>query len=107
MRAYAYWQARRGAAAQGPAAVPTILYFTTPSCVQCRAQQTPAIERLRSYIGDRLQVRQVDALAEPETAERFGILTVPTTVVLDAAGKVLAVNLGFASTEKLASQLGA
>ena len=27
--------------------VPTILYFTTPTCIPCKTQQTPALKRLQ------------------------------------------------------------
>jgi hypothetical protein len=39
-------------------------------------------------------------------ARAFRIMTVPSTVVLDARGVVLAANQGFATTERLAEQVG-
>jgi len=50
-------------------------------------------------------VRKVDALAEPELADTWGVLTVPTTVVLDPSGKARAVNYGVAEASKLIEQL--
>ena len=47
----------------------------------------------------------VDAAHQPEIAGAFGILTVPSTVVLDPDGRVAAVNHGFASTQQLVRQL--
>jgi len=38
-------------------------------------------------------------------AQRYQVLTVPTTVVLDAAGYVHAVNYGFANTQRLLEQV--
>jgi hypothetical protein len=48
----------------------------------------------------------VDALIEPQLAARFGILTVPSTVVIGPAGDVRAINNGTATAERLATQVG-
>jgi thioredoxin 1 len=39
-------EASAGAGAE--AGMPTILYFTTPDCVQCRLRQSPILEQLLS-----------------------------------------------------------
>jgi thioredoxin 1 len=49
----------------------------------------------------------VDASAQPSVAQTFGVLTVPTTVVLDARGRPVAVNHGFTPADRLASQVRA
>ena len=85
--------------------LPTILYFTTPDCVACKTMQMPALERVREYMGDCLQVIEVNAQAEPELADRWGVLSVPTTFVLDGSGEPAQVNYGAASAEKLVKQL--
>ncbi len=83
---------------------PTLLYFSTPQCAQCRAQQWPAIERALASFTD-VFVQKIDALAEPQLADRWGVLTVPTTILVDRTGQVRAVNYGLASASKLAGQL--
>ena len=50
-------------------------------------------------------VRSLSAFDHPELVQRVGILTVPATVVLDAAGAVRHLNLGYASDGKLREQL--
>jgi hypothetical protein len=40
-----------------------------------------------------------------ELAQRYQVLTVPTTVVLDATGQAHAVNYGFANTKRLLEQI--
>jgi thioredoxin 1 len=85
--------------------LPTILYFTTPSCVPCRTVQAPAIERLTSLYKDTLQVVKIDAEAQPDVADHWGVLSVPTTFVIDPAGKPRFVNNGVTRTEKLQEQL--
>lgn len=80
---------------------PTVLYFHGDRCGDCVVQE-----------------REIDALliAHPDVAiradhapsglsARFGVLTVPTTVVLDGAGRPRAVNYGLARRETLERQL--
>jgi hypothetical protein len=52
-----------------------------------------------------VRVIEVDASARPDVASRFGVLTAPTTVVLEPDGRVRALNHGFAGADRLASQL--
>ena len=81
--------------------IPTLLYFTTPTCAPCKTIQRPAIERLKQLVGDRLQVVEIDASSQPEVARQWGVLSVPTTFVLDAAGRPRHVNHGVAPMDKL------
>jgi len=87
--------------------VATILYFTTPTCAPCKTQQIPALARLREQLGETVQIVQVDATEQPEAATRWGVLSVPTTFVINERGTTLAVNHGVAPAEKLREQLGA
>lgn len=84
--------------------IPTILYFTTEDCAQCRAYQQPALEALQKIVGN-LMVRKLDAVREKAMASRFNVMTVPSTVVVSADGTVQAVNYGLATTETLRRQL--
>ncbi|MGH2524287.1 MAG: thioredoxin family protein [Anaerolineales bacterium] len=84
---------------------PAILYFTTPDCVPCHTQQRPALERLLSELAGNLQVVEVDASARPSVADHWGVLSVPTTFILDAAGQPRRINHGVASATKLKQQL--
>ncbi len=84
---------------------PLILAFSTPDCVPCRTAQKPALEQLQRRFPGRVDVREVDASVHPELADRFGILTVPSTVVVRADGRILAVNYGLARADKLTAQL--
>lgn len=83
---------------------PGLLYFTTETCVQCRTRQWPAIQRALTSHGAPIDVKRIDAVENPELADRWGVLTVPTTVVLDRTGRALAVNYGVAETPKLVEQ---
>ena len=84
---------------------PVIVYFTTPDCVPCKTIQRPALNEVSALFGEKLQVIEVDATQRPELAKRWGVMTVPTTFVLDARGKARYVNNGVARVEKLMEQL--
>ncbi|WP_119068566.1 thioredoxin family protein [Aggregatilinea lenta] len=85
--------------------VPAIVYFTSPECGPCRAYQRPAIERVLRDLGDAVQVVEVDALAQPDEAKRWGVMTVPTTFILDRTGHPRQVNNGVAGPDTLKHQL--
>lgn len=79
---------------------PYILYFTGESCSVCRTHQEPALARLGS-----VRIDKVDAVAERDLADRFSVYTLPTTVVMSAAGTALHVNYGYTPAPKLERQL--
>lgn len=81
---------------------PTLLYFRGDGCPAC-----PAQARYLAQLAGRVAIRTIDAEAEPETAVRYGVFTLPTTILVDAAGAVRDVNYGLTNTQKLARQLEA
>ena len=82
-----------------------IVYFTTPTCAPCKTMQRPAIDSVKKKLGERLQVIEVDASQQPDLAQDWGVLSVPTTFIIDTAGNPRHVNHGVASAEKLTQQL--
>jgi len=96
------WQSL-GAAPDGR---PTLVTFSTPSCAACRSAQAPAVSAVEQRLGaSEVRVIRVDAAQRPEIARAFGVQTVPSTVVLAPAGRVVAVNQGFAPSRRLVEQL--
>ncbi len=86
---------------------PTLVYFWTSSCGQCKPQERE-IERAKASLreaGESLTVRPVNALDNPELARTLHVFTVPTTVLLDAHGRVTAWNAGFAPARKILEQV--
>ena len=85
----------------------TLIAFSTSSCAACHQAQGPAIDLARQQLGDdAFRLIKVDASRQPEAARAFGILTVPSTVVLAADGnQVVALNHGFAPSARLVQQL--
>jgi hypothetical protein len=88
-----------------PSGRPAVIAFSTPSCVECRVRQAPALSRLAAALGDQVTVRSLSALEHPDLVKKIGILTVPATIVLDSAGKLRHLNLGYASDVRLREQL--
>src|SRR4051812_22665640 len=72
--------------------VPAVLYFTTPDCQVCITTQKPALQRLQAELGDGLQIREVDATVECELADYWGVLSVPTTFIIDGSGQPRHIN---------------
>ncbi|MBN2386639.1 MAG: thioredoxin family protein [Anaerolineales bacterium] len=102
------WTLRRAKAGLPEGYVPgraAIIYFSTPTCSSCRTVQRPAIEALRECLGGALQVLEVDASARPDLASTWGVLSVPTTFIIDGRGRACHVNHGVAHSEKLFAQI--
>lgn len=85
---------------------PTVVAFSTAGCAACWTAQKPALAALEQRARNGVRVIPVDAAEQLQVARAFGVLTVPATVVLDQSGVVLAANQGFATTDRLAAQLG-
>jgi hypothetical protein len=99
------WRSRRArahavGAVGAPAIEPYILYFTGENCTVCRTHQEPALAKL-----DGVRIDKVDAIADRDLADRFHVYTLPTTVIMSAAGRSLHVNYGYAPSNKLERQL--
>jgi thiol-disulfide isomerase/thioredoxin len=84
---------------------PAILYFSSPHCAPCQAIQRPALDRLIEMSGGKLQVIEVNALEEGRLADEWGVLSLPTTFLIDSQGRPRGVNHGVAREAKLAQQL--
>jgi hypothetical protein len=87
-------------------ASPDILYFTGVHCTICHVAQRPALRRLGEAVSE-LRIEEVDVVADPETARAYRVMTLPTTVVLEADGRVAALNAGYASDSVLRDQVEA
>src|SRR5215216_638219 len=84
---------------------PVIVYFTTPDCAPCKTVQRPALSRVSQLLGDSLEVVEIDATQRPDLAKIWGVMSVPTTFLLDARGEARYVNNGVARAEKLLEQI--
>jgi thiol-disulfide isomerase/thioredoxin len=82
-----------------------IVYFTTPDCAPCKTVQRPALEKLIALLGENLHVVEIDATERPDLAKIWGVMSVPTTFLLDSHGEARYVNNGVTRVEKLMEQL--
>ncbi|NJM08051.1 thioredoxin family protein [Candidatus Gracilibacteria bacterium] len=88
-----------------PQGRPAVVAFSLPTCSDCRTRQAPALQRLSAAWGDQINLHTLNAAEHSRLAERLGLLTVPSTVVLDAQGVVRYVNQGFADEQRLCEQI--
>ena len=93
------------ASEQSSAVAVRILAFSSETCRPCHTLQRPALEEIAARHGDSVAISWIDAPSSPDLTERYHVLTVPTTVVLDAQNHVHAVNYGFAPTYRLQEQI--
>ena len=84
---------------------PAIVYFTDPACAPCRTVQDPALEELAARYGSRLQIIKIQALERQDLANSWGVLSLPTTFIVDARGQPRGVNHGVARASRLTHQL--
>ncbi|GAB4576124.1 MAG: thioredoxin family protein [Anaerolineae bacterium] len=85
--------------------VPVVVLFSSPHCAPCELQQKPALRLLRQELGDAIEIVEIDALEQPEAARRWGVFSVPTTIVLDASGRPVQINHGVTAAHKLKQQI--
>jgi hypothetical protein len=85
------------------AGVPTVLYFYGAACAACEQQRSA----LATLPPERLNVVAVDAARRPDLAAWAGVLTVPSTAIVDRQRRLRAVNHGFRPAGDLTAQLAA
>ena len=92
----------QGEAAHSPI---RLLVFSSADCRQCHQLQAPALQRVLEARGNAVTVVDIDAPSEQELVQTYHVLTVPSTVILDATGQAQAINYGFANTQRLLTQI--
>ena len=99
-----YWHVRRMRPVHAGATSPTLLYFRGDHCAVCPAQAR-AIEQFVARQTNDLRIETIDAERDPETAARYNVFTLPTTIWLDGDGQIRHVNYGLTDANKLDRQL--
>jgi thioredoxin-like negative regulator of GroEL len=88
------------------AGMPRVLAFSGPGCAACRTQRRILDAVVADWNGT-VEVAYVDAVAERELAQRFGVMVVPTTVVAGPDGRIVGINGGLVDADRLRAQLAA
>jgi thioredoxin-like negative regulator of GroEL len=83
----------------------SILFFSSTTCAICHTAQRPALDSLRARSSNPPSILEIDVADDPDVARRYRVMSLPTTIVLSADGQVAAINVGFASEQRLAAQL--
>ncbi len=83
---------------------PTLLYFRNDSCSPCMTQ-AHYLEILEKKFKDKFALQKIDTELEPEKAAKYGVFTLPTTLLVDPQGDVKYINYGLTNTFRLSQQL--
>lgn len=82
---------------------PVLIDFFASWCGPCK-MQGPIVEELAGEIGDKAVVGKLDTEASPATAEHFGIMSIPTLIIL-RNGKIVEQMVGLQSKQALKASL--
>ncbi len=83
---------------------PLLLYFRSDHCAPCVTQARYLAQLEQNWNGN-LTIQKIDTDAEPDKARQYGVFTLPTTILVDALGKVRQVNYGLTNSQKLSAQV--
>jgi len=84
----------------------TIVYFWSEGCPACKRAQRPILEGLLAeYNKEQLSFTAYNIDESPDVAKKWGVMTLPTTLLLDATGTIKHANNGLTASEQLRKQL--
>lgn len=81
----------------------TLIDFWAPWCGPCKIMD-PIIDELEKELGDKLEVQRVNVDENPSKSSQFGIMSIPTYVVLKD-GKEIARKIGVTPKAELVKLL--
>ena len=79
--------------------VPVLIDFWASWCGPCR-MMSPVIDKIAEEMGDKLKVCKVNVDEEPDLAEKFGVMSIPTFVAIKD-GEVLGTSIGVQDEEEI------
>ena len=80
---------------------PVLIDFWAPWCGPCK-MLGPVIEEVADEVGSRAKVCKVNIDEEPELAEAYGVMSIPTLLVMKG-GKVTKSSVGFKPKDAILS----
>ena len=84
--------------------IPVVIDFWATWCGPCR-MIAPVIEEIAEEYANVVKVGKVNVDEEPELASQFGIISIPT-VVLVKDGQISAKSVGYRTKDQLTNELG-
>jgi thioredoxin-like negative regulator of GroEL len=84
--------------------LPTVLYFWTEQCVQCKNSQKPVLNNLKKE-NNNFNLVNINAVEQKHITSLFNIRTVPSTIIFSKDGESRFVNNGYANESELARQI--
>ncbi len=104
-KAWSLRQSTRRLRAMGETTQVSVMYFSGPNCAQCVAQE--AVIRQIESGEPSVEFASYDASVDIDVASRVGVMSVPTTVIVDNTGRVHARNGRFVNADLLRTQIRA
>ncbi len=83
--------------------IPVLVDFWAVWCGPCR-MLAPAVAEIAEEYDGTVKVGKIDVDAEPELANRFGIMSIPTILVFKN-GEITGTSVGYCQKEKLIAML--
>jgi thioredoxin 1 len=85
-------------------ALPRLLELGSTTCIPCK-MMAPILDEVRRTYAGKLTVEAIDVRKEPGMAEKYGIESIPTQVILGPGGNELFRHVGFFAKEDLVAKL--
>lgn len=80
-----------------------LIQFSTPSCGQC-PQQKAILQQVAADRPD-IDFKTIDATESPDEANKYGVRSVPSTIVLDDEGTVVSKFDGLTQADQITNAL--
>lgn len=84
---------------------PTIAEFGSDTCATCQ-QMTKVLQQLEQGYGKQLAIAHVNIVQQPEYAQHYRIMLMPTQVFFDANGKETGRHMGALTQQEILDALG-
>lgn len=81
-----------------------LLDFWAPWCGPCR-MVSPIVDQVAAEVDGRAKVGKVNVDEKPELAAQFGVMSIPTLIVMKQ-GKAVATRVGVQSKQAILNMLG-
>jgi thiol-disulfide isomerase/thioredoxin len=83
----------------------SIVYFSSPDCLPCRVVHKPAMTRLKAESGNHVDFIEINVYENPDLAKAWGVLSVPTTFILDKSGNPVISMTGALTYDQIKNRL--